>query len=381
MTLATYQVIAYCLVGLTMVLFGFTAGFDLGIGTLLPFIGKNNDERRIVINSIGPTWDGNQVWLVILGGVLFILWPYAYALVFSALYWAMILFLWALFLRPVAFEWRSKIDKTQWRTLFDVFLFLGSGIPAIAIGLVLGNLMIGLPFHYETDSLRVIYTGSFWQLINPFALLVAFTSLCLLLMHGSTYLRVRTLDVINARCRKATMLFGLLFIISFSATGIWIASGLKGYVLIEPATLTNIIANKVSIQPSALLQNYHAYPWMKTAPIVTFIAAGIAIIGSFFRRMGVLSFWGSGFAVIGAITTFGFSMFPFITPSSTMPNHSLTAWNASATHYALHTIFVAIVIFFPTIGLYTIWAFRKIWGPSKGKITLDKLRSEDHSLY
>ncbi len=376
-TLQTYQIIVYCLIGLVMILFAFTAGFDLGIGTLLPFIGKSNDERRVIINSIGPTWDGNQVWLVILGGAIFVLWPYAYALAFSGFYGAMMLFLWALFLRPVAFEWRSKIDSKKWRHVWDSCLFLGSVIPAIAIGLLIGNIMKGVPFYYETDSLRLFYTGTFLKLFNPFSLLVAFTCLFLLVTHGSMYLRLRTTEVIHNRARVATVIFGILFMLAFAGVGWWIDRGLQGYQLVKAAGLTNMTDNVVKMVPGALLANYKAYPWMQFAPIAAFIGVVIAVLSSIFKRLSAIGFWGSAVGVICTILTFGFSMFPFIIPSITHPNNSLTAWNASASHYTLQTMFIAMVIFIPTIGAYTMWVFRKLWG----KITVETVREKDHVLY
>lgn len=376
-TLHTYQIVGFCLIGLLMILFGFTAGFDLGIGTLLPFVGKNNDERRVIINSIGPTWDGNQVWLVILGGALFVIWPYVYAVTFSGFYGAMMLLLWALFLRPLAFEWRSKIDSNKWRKIWDISLFIGSFFPAFAIGLLIGNLMRGVPFHYDPESLRVFYTGNFLKLLNPFSLLVAATSLFMLLMHGSMYLRLRTTEHIHNRCRIATVLFGILFIVSFASAGWWIDQGFQGYQLIKAAGINNLTANIVKVVPSGLLANYQTYPWMKFAPIMAFIGAAIAVLSSIFKRLSAIGFWGSALSVIGAILTFGFSMFPFIVPSITTPNHSLTAWNASGTHYTLQVMFVAMVVLIPTIGAYTMWVYRKLWG----KITVDTVHENDHALY
>ncbi len=378
--LQTYQIIAYCLIGLLMILFGFTAGFDLGIGFLLPFVGRTNDEKRVVINSIGPTWDGNQVWLVILGGSIFVLWPYAYALAFSGFYGAMMLLLWSLFLRPVAFEWRSKINTPGWRKVWDLSLFLGSFIPAIAIGLVIGNIMRGVPFHYDSISLRAFYTGNFFQLFNPFSLLVAFVCFFLLVMHGSMYLRLRTTEKIHRRCRAVTAIFGVFFILAFFAAGWWIRDGLTGYQLVKAAGLTNMTHNIVKVVPGALLANYKIYPWMTFAPIAAFAGALIAILSSLFKRLSLIGFFGSSVAVICSVLTFGFSMFPFIMTSSTNPNNSLTAWNASATQYTLQTIFIAMIIFVPTIGLYTLWVFRKLWGKTN-KITVDTIRTEDHALY
>ena len=160
------KVIWWLFVGVLLVGFALTDGFDMGVGTLLPFVGRSDDERRVVINTIGPTWEGNQVWFITAGGAVFAAWPLVYAAAFSGFYVALILTLFALFLRPVGFDYRSKVSDPRWRSIWDWCLFVGGTVPAIVFGVAFGNLLQGVPFQYD-DTMRVAYTGGFFGLLVP----------------------------------------------------------------------------------------------------------------------------------------------------------------------------------------------------------------------
>lgn len=375
MSLVDYQLLWYLLVGVVLVLVAFTMGFDLGVGSIMPFIGRSDVEKRIIINSIGPTWDGNQVWLIIAGGALFVIWPYAYALSFSGFYGAILLFLWALFLRPVGFEYRSKIKNNTWRHFWDTCIFLGSFIPAAAMGLLIGNLLQGVPFYY-TATHRLIYTGNVWELFNGFAILTALVSASMLIMHGATFLQLKTTDDIQRRSRKTTVIFGLIFVILFVLAGYISINRIDGYQLVKAAGLNNMLQNKVTVDIGALFFNFVNNKWMFIAPILTFAGAGIAILASLLR-VSFMAFLASTASVIGTIFTFGFAMFPFVIPSSTHPDMSLTLYNSSASHYTLQAIFIAAVIFLPTIGLYTLWVFKQVWG----KVTKEEIEDKNEHSY
>src|SRR6516165_921644 len=183
----TLKVIWWLFIGVLLIGFAVTDGFDLGIGTLLPFLGRNDEERRVMLNSVGPTWEGNQVWFITAGGAIFAAWPVVYATAFSGFYVALILTLFALFFRPVGFEYRSKLADPRWRNAWDWALFVGGAVPALIFGVAFGNLLQGVPFHFDADQ-RVFYTGSFWGLLNPFALLAGVVSLAMLAMHGAIFL-------------------------------------------------------------------------------------------------------------------------------------------------------------------------------------------------
>ena len=168
-----YEVLRFIwwlLVGVLLIGFAVTDGFDMGVGMLTRFLGRNDTERRIMINSIAPHWDGNQVWLITAGGALFAAWPMVYAAAFSGFYVAMILVLASLFFRPVGFDYRSKIEETRWRNMWDWGIFIGSFVPPLVIGVAFGNLLQGVPFNVD-EYLRLYYTGNFFQLLNPFGLL------------------------------------------------------------------------------------------------------------------------------------------------------------------------------------------------------------------
>ena len=195
---AILKVIWWLFIGVLLVGFAIMDGQDMGVGTLLPFLGKNDSERRIMINSVAPHWDGNQVWLITGGGAMFAAWPMMYATAFSGFYWAMLIVLMALIFRPVAFDYRSKVSAASWRSSWDWLLFVGSVVPPIIFGVAFGNLLQGVPFHID-DTMRPIYTGSFFGLLNPFGLLCGVVSLAMIVFHGANYLVLRTEGDLQAR--------------------------------------------------------------------------------------------------------------------------------------------------------------------------------------
>ena len=373
----TYEVIWWALIGTVLILYAWTAGFDMGIGSLLPFIARTNTERRVLINVIGPTWDGNQVWLIFGGGAIFAVWPVVYATVFSGFYIAMLLVLWTLFLRPVGFEYRAKIKNTHWQSTWDWCLFVGSTVPAIVIGVAFGNLLQGIPMHF-TDDFRPFYDGTFWQLLNPFAVLVGIVSWSLFITHGANLLLLRTDGIIYQRCQVASRLGSTVFLLSFIGAGIWIAGGLLGYQLIYSPVdpQAQFFQAIVKTVPAGLLQNYTLHHWMVLAPLFGIFGALMVFAATFIRRTP-LPFIGSMLMAVGAILTFGFSLFPFIVPSSTMPNQSLTVWNAASGIYSLAALFWVALFVLPTIGFYTLWVYRKMWST----ITTDTIDSRSKELY
>jgi len=374
----TLKVIWWLFVGVLLIGFAITDGFDLGVGTLLPFVGKNDKERRIIINSIGPTWDGNQVWFITAGGAVFAAWPLVYAAAFSGFYIALLLVLFALFFRPVGFDYRSKLEDPRWRTAWDWGLFAGGTVPALVFGVAFGNLLLGVPFHYD-DIMRPTYTGSFFALLNPFALLTGLVSLSMLVMHGAIYLQLKTEAEIQQRAQKAATIFGIIAIVTFSLAGIWIATGVNGYIVTDlPPTnaTTNVLAKVVGQEPSAWLNNYGTYPWMTLAPLVAYLGIAVAIILSRAGRAGT-AFISSSLGLTGVILTAGFSMFPFIMPSSSDFKSSLTIWDATSSHLTLTLMFWAVLIFLPIVLAYTVWVYRVM----RGKVTEQQLDENQHSMY
>jgi cytochrome bd ubiquinol oxidase subunit II len=370
---ATLKVIWWCFIGGIIIVFALTDGWDLGIGMLSPFLGKSDDERRIILRSIEPNWEGNQTWLVIAGGVIFAAWPLVYAASFSGMYVAMLLVLFALFFRPVGFKYRNKLKDARWRTAWDWGLFIGGFVPALVFGIAFGNLLQGVPFHFDGD-LRTYYTGSFWQLLNPFALLAGVISVALLAMHGAAYLRLRVDGDIQARAGRAARIAGVVLVVAFATAGVWVAMGIDGYRITMIPDLngqSNPLAKAVEKTPGAWLDNYGKYRWMIAAPLAAF-AGAFGVIASARARHSVITLLASAVAVTGVILTAGLSMFPFVMPSSSNPASSLTAWDSVSSWRTLQLMFWVTVFFVPLIALYTGWVYAKL----RGTITLETIRSE-----
>ncbi|WP_458369461.1 cytochrome d ubiquinol oxidase subunit II [Pseudomonas mandelii] len=371
------KIIWWVLVGVLLIGFAIMDGHDMGVGTLLPFVGRNDMERRVVINTVGPHWDGNQVWFITAGGALFAAWPVVYATAFSGFYWAMILVLWALFFRPVGFDYRSKIHNSTWRSTWDWGLFVGGAVPPLVFGIAFGNLLQGVPFHFN-DLLVSTYTGSFWQLLNPFALLTGVVSSAMITLQGGAYLAHRTEGVIQARAIKGGVGAAIVLVCSFIVAGIWLQwiDGYRITSVVDTAGLPDILSKSVVREAGAWMANYGHYPLLWLLPALGLIgAAGAAVL--LMARHTLSAFIASSLSVIGVICTAGVSMFPFVMPSSTMPAASLTVWDSVASHLSLAIMFWAALIFMPLIVLYTSWAYRVM----RGKVTVAQIKANEHSAY
>jgi len=223
------RIIWWVLVIVLLIGFSVTDGFDMGVTALLPVAGKKEVEKRIMINSIAPHWDGNQVWLLTAGGAIFAAWPIVYSVAFSGFYIALFLVLAALFFRPIGFEYRAKIDNPTWRAVWDWGLFAGGFVPALVFGVAFGNLLQGVPFELNELS-QVTYTGSFFALLNPFALLCGVLSLAMLVTHGANWLQMKTTAELRNRARAITQIGALVTLITFVLAGVWL-SFKEGYIV------------------------------------------------------------------------------------------------------------------------------------------------------
>ena len=374
----TLRLIWWLLVGVLLVGFAVMDGHDMGVGTLLPFVGRDDVERRVIINTVGPHWDGNQVWFITAGGAVFAAWPLVYAAAFSGFYWAMLAVLWALFLRPTGFDFRSKIENPRWRKGWDWGLFVGSTVPPIIFGVAFGNLLQGVPFYFDTD-LMPHYTGSFWQLLNPFALLSGVVSLAMITFHGANYLMHRTEGDIYRRARIASLVFGVLLLVTFALAGLWVGAGIGGYVITSVAAhagASNPLAKTVIAESGAWLSNYARFPLTMLVPAAGFVGT---LAGLLLARRGwtLAAFVASAIAIAGVIGTAAVSMFPFVMPSSSNPSSSLTAWDATSSQLTLGIMFWAVVIFMPLIVIYTRWAY----GVMAGKVTTAFIRDNQRGVY
>ncbi|AWI74104.1 cytochrome d ubiquinol oxidase subunit II [Parazoarcus communis] len=374
----TLKLIWWILVGVLLVGFAIMDGHDMGVGTLLPFVGKNDEERRVVINTVGPHWDGNQVWFITGGGAIFAAWPLVYATAFSGFYWAMLAVLWALFFRPVGFDYRSKIHNATWRTTWDWGLFVGGAVPPLIFGVAFGNLLQGVPFHFD-NNLVSYYTGSFWGLLNPFALLAGVVSTAMITFHGAIYLAHRTEGEIQNRARTAALVFGALMLVGFTGAGIWLAQGNFGYVItsaVDAAAQPNPMSKTVVQQSGAWFANYRDMPLTLIVPAIAYLGTAVGML-MVARGRTLTAFVASSFAIVGVIGTAGVSMFPFLMPSSTMPAASLTVWDSVSSHRTLGIMFWATIIFMPLIIIYTSWAYKVM----SGKVTTAYIRENEHSAY
>jgi len=375
----TLKLIWWLLVGVLLVGFAIMDGHDMGVGTLLPFVGKTDTERRVVINTVGPHWDGNQVWFITGGGAIFAAWPLVYATAFSGFYWAMLAVLWALFFRPVGFDYRSKIHNATWRSTWDWGLFVGGFVPPVIFGVAFGNLLQGVPFGFD-DMLISTYTGSFWQLLNPFALLAGVVSSAMITLHGATYLAHRTEGHIQARTVRAGVGAAMVMVMSFAAAGAWLKwGGIEGFAItstINPAALPDPLAKTVVRSADAWWANYATLPALWALPALGLLGPLLAA-GLMAARRTLSAFVVSSLAIVGVIGTAGAAMFPFVMPSSTQLNASLTVWDSVSSHLTLGLMFWATLIFMPLIVLYTGWAYRVM----RGKVTEQFVHDNEHAAY
>jgi len=374
----TLKIIWWVFVVVLLIGFALTDGFDLGIGILLPFVARSDEQRRVLLNATGPTWEGNQVWLITAGGALFAAWPLVYAVAFSGFYWAMLLVLFALFFRPVGFEYRSKIENPAWRRAWDWGLFIGGFVPALVFGVAFGNLLQGVPFHYDA-LMRPMYTGSFWGLLNPYGLLAGIVSVAMLVMHGAVYLQMRTEDVLARRAKAVMRWSGIIFVAVFVLAGIWQAFGIEGFRIVsapDPGTAYSPLAKTVQMAKGAWMQNYAAHGVLWLAPAAAVLGAVAAVLLSGAGRAGI-AFVFSGASLAGVILTAGLAMFPFVIPSSTHPDMSLTAFDAVSSHRTLGIMFIAVVLLLPIVMVYTGWVYRVL----RGKITEESIREDSHGAY
>ena len=368
----------WLLIGVLFIGFAITDGFDMGVGALLKVVGKNDTERRVMINVVAPHWDGNQVWLITAGGALFAAWPPVYATAFSGFYLAMMLTLAALFMRPIGFDYRSKLENPAWRSNWDWALTFGSAVPPIIFGVAFGNLLQGVPFHFD-ELLRIKYTGSFFALLNPFALLVGVLSLLMFVSQGAAYLQMKTEGDILKRSQTVGLIAGLGAAVLFVLAGVWLNAGIDGYVVtsaLDSNAINNAVSKTVEVRSGAWLQNYASYPLLWLAPVLG--VAAFALSGLLSKAgKGALAFLMTSLGQAGVILTCGISMFPFVMPSSSMPNHSLTMWDATSSELTLKIMFFVACVFVPIVLGYTIWSYIKMFG----RLNEQQIRDNSHSLY
>ena len=298
------------------------------------------------------------------GGAIFAAFPPLYAVSFSGFYLAMIVILLALILRPVGFKFRNKITDPRWRATWDWALFVGGFVPALIFGVAVGNVLLGAPFHLD-DTLRAFYTGNFFQLLMPFALVGGLVSLGMIVTQGAAVIAGRTTGEIAERARTYGTWAALATIVLFALAGLWVTFFMQGYVVtsvIDPNGAINPLGKTVALVPGGWVSNYGLYPWMIAAPVLGFVGLVGAVLG-LQARAGMPTLVASSLAIFGIIATAGLSLFPFLLPSSTVPEASLTLWDASSSHLTLFIMLLVTLIFLPIVLAYTGYVFRVMRGP------------------
>jgi cytochrome bd ubiquinol oxidase subunit II len=359
--------------------FAVTGGYDLGVAMLLPFVGRQDIERRVMINAVAPFWDGNQVWLLLGAGAVFAAWPPIYAAAFSGFYIAMFLVLATLILRPVGFEFRNKFTDARWRGFWDYALFAAGLVPSAVFGVAFGNLLQGVPFRLDSD-LRMSYEGSgLFELLNPFGLLCGLISTAMLATHGAIYLTLKTDDIVQKRARDVAKVGALTTIALFAVAGLWVWLGIDGYAITSAVAVdgpSNPLLKSVVRRSGQWLANYTVYPWTIAAPAIGLVGPTLALLWITTRRSG-LAFIASSLGLFGIIGTAGVSMFPFLMPSNIAPAASLTVWDASSSRLTLFVMLVATLIFLPIVLVYTAIAFRVL----RGVVTASWVQDNSTNLY
>jgi cytochrome d ubiquinol oxidase subunit II len=337
------QITWFFLWGLLWAIFFMTDGFDFGIGTLLPFLGKNNTERRVMLNAMGPFWDGNEVWLIAAGGVTFAAFPVLYATLFSSFYSALMIILFALIFRGVAMEFRSKVENEAWRHLWDFCIFFGSVTPAVLFGVAFANIFKGVPL--DADG---VFHGGLFTLINGYGLLGGALFLFLFLEHGALWLAIKSDGELHERSVCL-------------ANALW-------WVLLAVAVIFLILTKF----ETRLYDNYYANPVLFLLVLIN--VAALIQIKVFLIKKSYFTAWFSSCLGIVCCTFFGIvGMFPKVLPSSIDPANSLTAFNASASPLTLKIMLVVVLIFVPIILIYQTWAYHLF----KDKVTDEDLAAEE----
>jgi cytochrome d ubiquinol oxidase subunit II len=315
----------FLLIGVLFTGFFVLEGFDYGVGILLPFLGKTDRERRRIINTIGPVWDGNEVWILTGGGAIFAAFPHWYATLFSGFYLALFLMLVALIVRAVAFEFRSKDEHPAWRALWDGAIFFGSAVPALLWGVALANLLKGTPIDASRN-----FTGRFFDLLSPYTLLAGLATLTLFTTHGAIFLNLKSTDPIRARAVATTKKVGpaatVLLLLFAAGTYVWTDAFTRGGL--NPG-LVPLLALGALLAAGALIHR---------------------------ERMG-WAFAMTTLTILFTVATLFVSLYPRVMVSSLHPEWSLTIYNASSTPYTLKVMTIVAGIFVPVVLAYQAWTY------------------------
>jgi cytochrome d ubiquinol oxidase subunit II len=315
----------FWLIAVLFIGFFFLEGFDYGVGILLPFLGKDDQERRMIVNTIGPFWDGNEVWLITAGGAMFAAFPNWYATLFSGFYLALVLMLLTLIARGVAFEFRSKVDSTRWRHVWDWAIFTGSLLPALLWGVAMSNILRGVPIDANMQ-----YTGGFFNLLNPYALVSGLASTIIFTLHGALFLDIKVGEPVRARAHQA-------------ARRLWPAAMIAGFFAVGLGYFFTDMFERLGVNPG----------------VIPLTAGAAMLAAGWFIRQRVQ---GWAFAMTAACITFStlslfMGLYPRVMVSSTNPEWSLTIYNAASSDYTLRVMSIIAAIFVPIVLVYQGWSY------------------------
>lgn len=356
----TLRLLCWALLVLAVIGFMVCDGLVLGISMLLPLIGKTDADRQTLIASIAPTSLGQQAWLVAAIALLFAAWPVAYAIFFSSLQVVLLLMLLAWLARPLGLYFRSAVENPTWREYWDKALAVSGFLPAAMLGIICGNMLKGIPFHLDSD-MRIFFLGDFWALLNPFTLLIAATSVSLLLMYGAAYLQLKCTGELYSHGKAMIYKSGAAFLILFALSGLWITR-LEGYHItseIFPNGVSNPLAKFVKRSEGLWLDNYEHQPGLWAIPVLAFLCSAATLYLSKINRHS-WAFIASSVTVTMSVLTAAVSIFPFLLPSNRSLNSSLTIWDASASQNNLTILIWVAAIALPLLAIASRWAFR-LW--------------------
>jgi cytochrome bd ubiquinol oxidase subunit II len=372
---ATLRLIWWALLGVLLIGFAVMDGFDLGTAALLPLVARTDGERRVAINTVGPVWEGNQVWFILGGGAIFAAWPPLYAAAFSGFYLAMFLVLLALIMRPVGFKFRGKVKDARWRSFWDWSLCIGGIVPSLVFGVAFGNLFLGVPFGFDPD-LRFHSTITLLSLLSPFALLFGLVSLAMIVLHGASWLNYKASGPVADRARHAMPFAAAAYVVTFAAAGFWVPRITGAHIAggADPGGPSNPLLKTVVTMPGAWLQNFSAHPALWLVPVLAVIAAGLAVVS---RGRPLAALLASALVPVCTIATAGIALFPFLLPSSSEPSMGLTVWDASSSKLTLGVMLGAVAIFLPIVIAYTGFVYRVL----RGKVGEDAIGNDPTAFY
>ena len=353
----TLRLIGWAMMGVLTIGLALFEGLSIGVMFLSSVLAGDSIESRQIRNLIAPTCLGNLAWLIVMLTLLFAAWPIAYAVCLASLYWLLLPILLTLLCRPLTLYFLDSCDYSPWQEYAQKLLTASGVMPAVLFGVIVGNLLKGIPFHLDSD-MRILFLGDVWGLFNLFALLVAATCVSLLALHGAVYVQLNSDGALQARAKAMTLRAGVLFVVLFAMAGLWIMH-LEGYHIssdILPNGPSNPLAKFVKRGEGLWLDNYEHLPWLWSVPALAFVAAIVCIALSM-RDKAYWAMLASSLCVTMVVLTFGVSMFPFLLPSNISLNSSLAIWDSSASQLTLQTVEWLAAFALPFMFIVCRWVF------------------------